>query len=414
MLNGGDGTNTELVFTPLCLAGAVIIFGTEKSEGRGLFVRGLCGGLLLGTAVQVKYIAIFDIAALASMYLVTQLPRFGSTKWRKLAVLVPTTALGIAIPTLLVFAWYFAIGRADALISSNIVANEALVGETAPAFNVQGLIDGLRAYDVPALSALAAVAFGWIFAKSPEQKREWIAIVIWLFWMSLALLFLRRFADHFFIETLPALSMATAWIAFRVFKTMRLGEVPARVALIACAILLAAWSNRSEFSAAVETVAKRNQGVAFWGDRSATVAAALRNRLGASDEIYVFGRTLGVYDAAGRKPPTRFPFTEHLWEPYSPSNGVSEITRIMDRRPAFIIVDDLWLPDAKAIEPDRVPVTRVLAATVARDYVVDGKVSKFVSWGGGFIGGGIGVTVFRRRDVASFQPTAALQYVPRN
>ena len=411
MHNGGEGTNTELVFTPLYLAGAVIVFNAAACHRRGLVLPSFLAGLLVGAAVQVKYIVVFDIMAFAAIYLVTQLRDFRWTEIRRLGIVALATGIGIVLPTAVVFLWYLSIGRVADFFLSNIIANEALLGETAPAFSIQGLIDGLRQYDILVLGAAAAVLLGPFLGDTSEHKRNWFAIVAWLLAMSLSLLFLRRFADHFFIQTLPALSVATAWAAMRIKQVMPLGRTAARFGLIVGTVLVAIWAGRSDFDTAFETIAKRGMdGITHWGDRTATIAAALRDRLGPSDSVYVLGRTLGVYAATARPPPTRFPFPEHLWSSYAPLNGVQEVQRILEGSPAFIIIDDLWLPNGSAPAPARDRVTAILHAAIASNYVLDGKVTKFVSWGGGFVGGGIGVTVFRRREIAPFEPTASLQY----
>ena len=410
--NGGDATNTELVFTPFYLAGAVLLFGSAEREGRKLLLPAFWAGLLAGIAVQIKQVVIFDILAFAAIYWITQLRGFGPEERRKFFTIALMIGLGILLPTIAAFLWYAAIGLTDTFLLSNMNA-AAQIGGNALDISVQGLIDGLRQYDALVLCTGAALVIGPFLADTPERRRSWLAIVAWLLAMSMSLLFLHRFANHYFIQTLPALSMATAWFAMRAIHAMSLGRSVTRVILPVGVVLLAVWAGHSQFDAGLETVVKRGAGgVAHWGDRTATVAAALRDRLGPSDEIYVLGRTLGVYAATGRRPPTRFPFVGFLYEAYAPVDGPREIQRIVDRHPAFIIVDDLVLPSRSAPVPALDRIGTVLSSAIARDYVLDGKVSKFMSYGGGFVGGGVGVTVFRRRDLAPFKSTRALQYTP--
>jgi hypothetical protein len=230
--------------------------------------------------------------------------------------------------------------------------------------------------------------------------------------MMVSLLVLRRFSDHFFIQTLPVLSMATGWFIVRSIGIMSLRPITTGGVLSAVMILAAVLAERNAFSAAFETIIKREfDGIAHWGDRTATIAAALRDRLSPADEIFVFGRTLGVYAATERRPPTRFPFVMHFWMGFSPADGDEEMLDILERRPAFIVVDDLWLPNTLATpEPRRDRITAILHTAIARDYVLDGRVTRFMSWGGGFVGGGVGATVFRRPNIAAFEATASLQY----
>jgi len=409
--NGGDAINTELVFTPFYLAGAVILFRSAEYEGRKLFVSAFCAGLLAGIAVQIKYVVIFDILAFAIIYGIMQLRSFTPAVWQKFFLVILATGLGIAVPTGIAFLWYAVIGQFDTFLVSNISANEALVGETAPPFGYQWMIDGLKQYDALIIGAAAALAAGPLLANTAERRRSWLAIVVWLLSMCLSLIFLRRFANHMFIQALPAISVATAWILVRASQTASLGRTATRLVLASTVAFLALWTAHDQFDVAFETVVKRQiDGISHWGDRTATIAAALSARLRPSDEIYVFGPELGIYENTKRLPPTRFPFTEHLWSGYAPVNGADEIHRIMTRHPAFIVVTNLWMPNGPAPDPAREKTAAELFDTINRDYVIDGNVSRFMSGGGGFVGGGIGATVFRRRDIPRFETTAALQY----
>ena len=410
--NGGDATNTELVFTPFYLAGAVILFRSAEYEGRKLLLSALCAGLLVGVAVQIKYVVIFDILAFAAIYAITQVRGFGSAEWQKFFLVALATGLGIVLPTIAVALWYAAIGHFNAFLVSNISANEALVGATAPPFGYEWMIGGLVQYDALIVGAAAAVVAGPILANTIVRRRSWFAIVVWLAAMSLSLIFLRRLANHMLIQAIPAIYVATAWFMMRASQAISLGRMATRIVLTGAVVFLALWTGHDQFDAAIETIAKREvNGVSHWGDRTATIAAALRARLQPSDEIYVFGPAIGIYEATNRRPPTHFPFTEHLWSDYAPVNGAEEIRRIVDRRPAFIVVTDLWMPNGPAPDPAREQAATDLFVALDRDYVIDGRVSKFMSRGGGFVGGGVGATVFRRRDVTPFKTTTSLQYV---
>jgi hypothetical protein len=145
-------------------------------------------------------------------------------------------------------------------------------------------------------------------------------------------------------------------------------------------------------------VAARRQGGdgPHWGDPSAAAGALLRQRLAPGAAVYVFGGPiLGVYGAAGRAPPTRFPFVEHLWSGYAPVDGVAELERVLAGRPQFIAVAAPWVPGGK-VPAGAERVFAVLDAALARDYVADATVGPFRSRGGGPIGPREGIALFRR------------------
>src|SRR4051812_4304408 len=125
VLNGGDGTNTELVFTPFYLAGAVVLLGSQ--QGYRLLLSAFVAGVLAGLALQIKYVVLFDIAAFAVVYGVVTMRGNTWSEWRRVIHVSFATGAGILLPTLAVVAWFAAIGKLDFFLASNIVANESLV-----------------------------------------------------------------------------------------------------------------------------------------------------------------------------------------------------------------------------------------------------------------------------------------------
>jgi hypothetical protein len=216
-----------------------------------------------------------------------------------------------------------------------------------------------------------------------------------------ALWFLHRLANHMMIQILPPLCLATG------FAVARAAEAAGRWRAAVLAVVVLAWLGWSgrelarPFVAAAEVVARRQEGEgAAWGDASAAAGALLATRLTPGETIYVFGGPiLGVYEAAGRSPPTRFPFAEHLWSGYAPVDGVAELGRILAERPAFIAVAGDWVADGE-VPPGAERIFGMLHGALARDYCVDATVGPFISRGGGLIGRREPIVIFRRADRA--------------
>ena len=179
------------------------------------------------------------------------------------------------------------------------------------------------------------------------------------------------------------------------------------------------WGAAEAVSGGVETLLRRqitgaqHSGAQHWGDRTATLAAVMRGRIEASSDLFVVSRMLGLYRETGTLPPTRFPFVIHLWAGYAPIDGLAEITRIMATRPRFVVVDDLWLPGGPRGDAGQAHVLDRLQVSLAQEYVAEGHTGRFTSWRGGFVGGGVGATVFRRRNVPLWRPAGnGLLYDP--
>src|SRR5262249_24059696 len=154
--------------------------------------------------------------------------------------------IGIVLPTLAVMLWYAAIGKFDFFYISNIAANQALVGKTAPPFNLQGLVSGLRQYDFVVLGTAAALIVGPFLARPSERIRSWLIFLSWLRVLCLSFGFLARFADPFFIQTLPMLSVASGWFLAVLAEKLPLNRMGRSAILTAIVLLAGAWGERSE------------------------------------------------------------------------------------------------------------------------------------------------------------------------
>ena len=410
--NGGAGANTELFYVPADLAGFLLVFRAAKNIGTDVLVPAFVAGFLMGVALQIKQTAIFDILAYAMIYLLTRVENFGRAGLPHQGRLVIATAVGLLMPTILIVLWYILIGKLDTYIDANFQANIGLIGSEAPAFNTENLIVGLRGFDTLFLGAAVMLMVGAILAKSGESRRGFLAICCWLAAMTLSLLFSRRFADHFFLQVIPSISLATAFGAVLILQA----TVPARLmpmGVAICVALIGVRAGASQFNAAAEVLWRRHvEGVAHWGDRTATISAAMATRLRRPDDVYVFSRLLGIYDACGATPPTRFPFSLHLFSEYAPVDGEKEFKRILDNAPRFIVVDDNWLNQMANPGPDVPNVFSMLHQTLSRNYVLDGHAGLFRSWGGGNVEGSVGATVFRLIGTPEYRSTQPLQYDP--
>jgi len=411
----GDGTNAELLLAPFALWGIALALSAGVSRHAR---TALAAGVLGGCALLIKQVAVVEVAV-AALVLAT-LPALAG---RGLALggtarLLAVLGAGVALPVALVAAWYAAIDRLPLLVG---VLGAAADAGDAP-LNLEGLMAGLRSYGIVIAATLAGLAALLVGGVGRAVGAGAAGLAAWIAGVAAMLLLLGRFADHMMIQALPPLALGTAALAVLVVRALH-RSVPwaarhPRLAPAAAALLLLAWGVGTPFLAAAETLWHRQaadvaQGATHWGDRTATIAAALRPRIEGPGDLFVASRMLGLYRETGTTPPTRFPFVLHLWAPYAPIDGLAELQRILGSRPAFVVVDNLWLPGGPRQGDAQIRVLDRLAEALARDYVPDGRTGRFTTWRGGFIGGGIGATVFRRADVPPFTPgQAVLRYDP--
>lgn len=236
-------------------------------------------------------------------------------------------------------------------------------------------------------------------------------LALWSIALALAAACSRRTALALAAGLLGGFALLVKQVALAVRALPPLARRPA-LGYAAAALVLLDWALRTPTQITAEVLWRRHiDGMQHWGDRTATIATALRPRIMADGDLLVVGRMLGLYHQTGVRPPTRFPFTIHLWSGYAPVDGLAELDRILATRPAFVVVDDLWLPRGPRYTPQQIPVLDRLAEALAAGYVMEGRTGRFQTRLGGFVGGGIGVHVFRRPDVAPFTP---IPVAPRN
>lgn len=354
----GDGTNGELLLAPFAVGGIALALA---ARGPGL---ALGAGVLAGCALLVKQVALAE-AAVAGLVLLRQ-PR-----------LLAAFALGGALPVAVALGAYGAAGRLGLLLEALFAAGEA--GGTG--LNLEGMRHGLATYAAAIAAALAGLA---ALAWRGARPAAWL-LGAWLAAVAAMLLLLGRFADHMMIQLAPPLALGFAALAAPMRRPVQ---------ALALAALLG-WSLHAPLRAAGEALWRRHgDGLAHWGDRTATIAARLRPRLQGPQDLLVASRMLGLHRETGTRPATRFPFVPHLWSGYAPVDGPAEMARLLAARPGFIVVDDLWRPGT-AHAGAQGEVLGVLHAALARDYVMEAQFGRFPSRGGGFIGGGVGATVFR-------------------
>jgi hypothetical protein len=283
---------------------------------------------------------------------------------------------------------YAAAGQLGLLLGALGAAGEA-GGE---GLNLGGMVLGLRGWAAAILAALlGAAALAWRGERAAASL-----LGAWLAAVAAMLLLLGRFADHMMLQLAPPLALGCAALA-----ALAVRALPRRAALVHAAALLAllGWSLHAPVRAAGEVLWRRHvDGIAHWGDRTATIAALLRPRLQGAHDLLVASRLLGLHRETGTRPATRFPFVPHLWSGYAPVDGAAEMARLLAARPGFVVVDDLWLP-GRAHAGAQGEVLARLHAALAESYVAEARVGRFASRGGGFIGGGVGATIFRRADL---------------
>jgi len=408
---GGAETNTELWYAP-CICWAVICLTRGlRATRRSADLYIVFAFFLLGLGLQIKYVVVFSILTLGLVYAAWAWAGRARRDPRRLVRLLLLSGVAAALPSFAALAAYVALGQFEAWWQANIIANFGLVsgGE-----DYRSGFTGLWKYTDLFLPFVVLAPFGLLYLVGDGFKRgDMLPATLALGYLSggvASLAFLSRFTEHMAMELVPVVSLLAAvglhgGVACVDAMSRRLAlDRGVRRALVGGAVaigaaLVVAYGVKYEWSRSVEMLQQRaRQHDPHWGDLTAAAAAHLRTRLEPGDEIYVFGRTLGIYQLTNRRPPTDFAFHLALTGAYAPIDGLDELRRVLKTCPAFVVQGEEMGPAAG--DANGPAALALLAQTLARHYVVERHFERFRGEEGRAIGEGVGLTIYRRHDGA--------------
>lgn len=340
---GGLATNTEILFAPFMVGGALLLLGEALRPAPPRPAVVLAAGLVLGVALWVKQVVGLEASAL-------WLTMIGVAAWRgrlgigRLLLLAVVFALGCGLPTALTAATYAALGAFDEWWRSNVLVllNYSAIEDGSP-----GLRRGLAAVLGFLLWPIGAAL---LLLLVPRRRRLHAALLLpWLAAASVQAIAPLKFFDHYFLMLLaPLCALAALGLAAAARHAVRLPHRAAAVLLLAIGIA----------SLPVATTLLPRLGTGFgWRlpDPPAQVAAIARANLAPGEAMWVVNWHPVTYVLAGHAPPTRFPFPSHLAGPHAVLTGIdydAELDRVLALPPRIIVIaPSRWWrvrPEAKA------------------------------------------------------------------
>jgi 4-amino-4-deoxy-L-arabinose transferase-like glycosyltransferase len=317
--NDGLASNTEGFMAAFTACAVVVALG----GGRPLVVAWFAG-LLAGAAFMTKYVSIFEDPAILVLLLLRHQRR------EALGVTAAVLAGGL-LPVAAVAAVYGWAGRLPLWWGASIAANFRRVGAPVSP-GALSYIWHVELWRWGPLYLAAAVMLGVAVArlrgKRTAERDHLLFLGLWLIGGSVGVGAAKSFYDHYFLQVLPALCVAFAWLAWLIRPLLPgwTGKV-----LLAGALVL-------PFGAAAAALRQ-----AAAPQASSGIAAALRPLLAAMPgaRVYVFDDQPIIYGLLHETPPTRYVLPSVLTDPFlSRVAGVdapAEEARILASRPQFII-----------------------------------------------------------------------------
>jgi hypothetical protein len=360
----GLATNTEILFAPFAVAALAIALRAAcaaLNDGTPPRWRALVAmGLLVGVALTIKPVAMPE-GCLAFTVLVLPAWRARVLPVARAAAMAPAYALLCLAPTALLAAIYAAIGALDLFVDAVFVAPFRYAG------------GGLYWQDATWLTAAAALFLVWpvLFAlvaigAAPNRRAATFGAA-WFATATAAIILPGHFYNHYFLIWLAPLSLLASLGAWHL--ATRLFPARAALALAALAAVLVAdsWADR--------TALRMNEGISIrFPDPVGQVGRALRNAIEPRATALVVNYHPLVYVLANATPPSRIAFPAQLTGPFDEVAGIdmdAEVARILDARPAAIVVDRGWWlhvrPTVRALVGKALDASYVLVAEVGEE-----------------------------------------------
>lgn len=341
LTNGGLASNSEIFFIPFICAAFLFLWRNLRLVllGRREFnwIHPIVVGCLLGIALQIKYLVVFDCLALNLMmiYFSTQVQL---STWRSLLkylILLNLTILGVFG---IVITHFHLNDLGNNYWQATLLANQTYVKNEA--LSILKVIDplitqGIR-YFLFWLALIQAIRWSYqirgddFFCTLENQLN---ACILWFVCLVPSVSLSGHFFDHYFLQMLPPLCLIT----ILVFKNKSQGQ---NLLLWILGGLIGCYFALSSLWSTVVIVYHRSlQSRPYWGDRPAQVADFLKKSLKPGDAIYVYNAEPILYYLTQARVPTPYLFLSHHYRGLTGARPQQEFKRLLAQSPRYIIID---------------------------------------------------------------------------
>ncbi|RHW19191.1 hypothetical protein D1610_03525 [Sphingomonas gilva] len=360
MLFGGDGGQSP-VFYNLFMAAAALKAMTALAETspapRDLAKDGAVVMLLAGSAMQVKYTALFEgiFFGLVLMWAAWRV-------FRRPAPVLTLAAAWVAIalaPTALAWAVYAWLGHSDAFFFANFLS--IFDRPPSPTRDLMSRLGLMAMYSAPLWLCVIAVMRGRFYSGATLPTAGARTFVLaWLAAATLGLLIFGTYYDHYFLPVLVPLTAAIAPLMGAPGTGMNLFVLNGRQVTTPLIIVMAIPALIMTKIQIYDNIKSRGDGSGI--DRIAEVAAP---RLG-DGCLFVFDNEPILYYKTNSCLNSPYAFPPHLssvWEDDATGvNTLEEVGRILARKPPVIVTS------AEIENEPNLSTWRLVRSAIARDY----------------------------------------------
>jgi 4-amino-4-deoxy-L-arabinose transferase-like glycosyltransferase len=372
LTNGGLATNTEILINFFVVLGVYVIV-TQRLDQRTSLVAAIAAGASLGMALLVNFLAAILLLGVAGLYLAwIAAPRLGAAAVRRYLLHGACMLAGLVLAGFLLHLPVLLRGDPADYFGLKLRYLTGYQGVDAPGVAMRRVSEALVPYW--AFYALALVLSGYAIRRARAAARSYDTgqsvadrrIVGWLILLVFSLvaaLASRRFYQHFFLFSVPALVMLVAAFLRIACPAGRLRNFCATwLCLVA---LVAVLNSRDELLRGLRAHERVMQGAP--ADSIAAAGDYLTSRLRPGETIYVYDGQPILYFMTRTVPLTRFAFPDtHLNSEVAARLGFTPydmVKSVLAREPRFIVANEA--PDPA----ERASVAALLHDRIEQDYV---------------------------------------------
>ncbi len=350
--SGGISADTGIFFTSFVVWGFYLLFSAVVNPRHPIsksYLKVLLIGLVMGVALQVKQVVIFDFIAIL---IIVFLNLYGYLKTQTVQLLQETLkcyillSVGLIIPFILAVLYFWFNGHFQEYFYANFSANLVRVGDEK-----WSLINFGTGFLIQVKSnlllwvCLLGLPFYWLSSKENtlEENRNLTYLLIWLAMAFLGVCAPKSFYSHYFLQLLPPLILISSFVIIKTVWTARETNLVKNYLILAL-ILVTPLLNvvYPYLKVGVKSVYFRYvKGIHDWGDNPAIVSKYLRERVNPEDYIYVVDYLSVIYYLVPAKIPTKYAYPGFIASPklskVAGTNPIRELHSIMQKAPVYII-----------------------------------------------------------------------------
>ena len=353
LTSDGWAAHRELFLAPLLTAALLLLLtaGPATALARRAGWHWLAAGLLLGFGLQLKYLYVFDVAAIGVIGLVALargwqngIQKLVARTWTLAALLL---AGGLAAWAIEVTA-FLPSGDFSEYVFGHFTASAAYSGAVDLSLDVLKTRIVQQLSHAPLLWLSLALTPIYLFAvagddSSRRERRALAALVVWTGVALVDAVFTKRLWLHYFLVLLPPLCLLAGLLITGLIRPDdRLGRarrVLALVLLVGAPLVPVVLPAAAASAGWLGQVAVR--GTPAPQDAPATVAAYLRAHTAPDDTIYIADYEPIVYYLAGRRAATRYAFPPLLIDEQFAAidriDPLAELDAILAGQPRYVV-----------------------------------------------------------------------------